>query len=403
MTGNSLRAAIVAPDPGNRGGVLALMRCIYRMLAERGITPQLLYTLCDPPLAGKKNLMGLRGRSIRRLDMDGFAMPAYPLPLWAWMLTPLLFGGKALRQNDLVVSVCGAAHFALLPAARGVPFVLWVATIYEDELRSKAENGDEWAQRILNSPTWPILQRQERFILRRASRILALSYVTAQRIIEEVPEVAAKVEVMLFPIDTGRYQPDPAAQTQSAYGEYLFMASRLNDPRKNVAMLLHAFALVRQHFPALKLVLAGDVPGEAVLSDVAALNLQDAVFFPGLVSADELLRLYQGAQLFTLSSKQEGLGIVMLEALACGTPVVATRCGGPEGVISEQVGRLVPNDDAEAFAESIIDLLSQPERLEAMRAACVTYAKKTFSWAAIEKQFFAALEAVFPERMTYAG
>jgi D-inositol-3-phosphate glycosyltransferase len=94
------------------------------------------------------------------------------------------------------------------------------------------------------------------------------------------------------------------------------------------------------------------------------------------------------------------LGIVVLEAMACGTPVVSTRCGGPEGIVSDgQTGRLVPNRDVEAFAGAVIDLLGQPDRLEAMRRACVAFAEQHFSWAAIERQLRDTVDAVFPEQV----
>jgi glycosyltransferase involved in cell wall biosynthesis len=396
------RAAVVTVDPYNQGGVRSMMSSVYRMLESRGFATELFYTLCDPPLPGRKSLMGLRSHRARRLDMDAYAMPSYPLPFWLWVMTPLIFGWRAIRQYDVHVSVCGSSHIALLPAVRRLPFVVWVATVYEDELRSKVAAGDAWARRVLNGPTWPILRAQERFAWRRASRILALSYYTARRIKELAPEVADRVETMLYPVDTGLFCPNPAARAESPHGEYLLFTARINDPRKNVALLLRAFAIVRRRFPNLKLVLAGDEPGEALLGLAQELGLGKSVVFAGLVEpgSEELLRLYQGAQLFVLPSTQEGLGIVVLEAMACGTPVVSTRCGGPEGIVSDgQTGRLVPNRDVEAFAGAVIDLLGQPDRLEAMRRACVAFAEQRFSWAAIERQLRAAVGAVFPEQV----
>lgn len=394
------RAAIVTVDPHNQGGMRAMMGSVYRMLGGWGFDPTLFYTLCDPPLPGKKSLIGLQSHRVERLGMKAYAMPSYPLPFWLWTMTPLFFGWRAVAQHDAYVSVCGSAHIALLPAIRRLPFVIWVATVYEDELRSKVEAGDAWARRVLNGPTWPILQAQERFVLRRASRILALSYYTARRITEIVPEAADRVETMLYPTDTDHFRPAPAVRAASPYGDYLLLTARINDPRKNVAMLLRAFALARQMLPHLKLVLAGDEPGEALLALVRELKLGDSVVFPGLIApgSQQLLRLYQGAQLFVLSSTQEGLGIVVLEAMACGTPVISTRCGGPEGIVSDgRTGRLVPTGDAEAFARAIVELLGQPGRLAEMRRACVTFAEETFSWRAIERQLYRAVEAVFPD------
>jgi hypothetical protein len=88
------------------------------------------------------------------------------------------------------------------------------------------------------------------------------------------------------------------------------------------------------------------------------------------------------------------LGIVLLEALACGLPVVATRCGGPEGLIDNRIGRLVKQDDTPAFAAAVIELLSDPQRLAVMREACVRLAESAFSWNAVQQQLDHALQTV---------
>ena len=68
----------------------------------------------------------------------------------------------------------------------------------------------------------------------------------------------------------------------------------------------------------------------------------------------QLVKLYQQATAFALSSDEEGLGVVILEAMACGVPVVATRCGGPDGIITDgKDGFLVPLDDATVMANRL--------------------------------------------------
>jgi glycosyltransferase involved in cell wall biosynthesis len=76
----------------------------------------------------------------------------------------------------------------------------------------------------------------------------------------------------------------------------------------------------------------------------------------------ELVELYRDADVFALPSDEEGLGLVVLEAMACGPPVVATRCGGPEGIIEDGIdGYLVPRDDAEIRAQRLRSLLENSE------------------------------------------
>jgi glycosyltransferase involved in cell wall biosynthesis len=88
------------------------------------------------------------------------------------------------------------------------------------------------------------------------------------------------------------------------------------------------------------------------------LNLQDRVSFVGKHLHPELVPYMQRSTLLILPSRAESLGMVLVEALACGTPVVATRCGGPEDIVNEKVGVLVPPEDPEALANGIEHVLN---------------------------------------------
>jgi glycosyltransferase involved in cell wall biosynthesis len=92
-----------------------------------------------------------------------------------------------------------------------------------------------------------------------------------------------------------------------------------------------------------------------------------------------------------LPSRAEAFGAVLVEALACGTPVVATRCGGPEDVVNEQVGHLVPSDDEEALAGAIEDVLAHRDRYDPDQLRA--YALENFSWEMIARRTFDLYEA----------
>jgi len=92
------------------------------------------------------------------------------------------------------------------------------------------------------------------------------------------------------------------------------------------------------------------------------IGLQDRVSHIDRPETVDLIQLYQQAAVFALSSDEEGLGVVILEAMACGVPVVATRCGGPDGIITDgEDGYLVPVDDADAMAARLAALCADSE------------------------------------------
>lgn len=129
--------------------------------------------------------------------------------------------------------------------------------------------------------------------------------------------------------------------------------------------------------PKVTLVIAGEGPQDAALRRLAErLGVADRVRFIGAVPQERLVTVYNAAEIVVLASSREGFPNVLLEALACGTPVVATDVGGaPEIVAAAVAGRLVAECSPEALCHAIRGLLSDPPAREAVRA----YAER-FGW-----------------------
>lgn len=193
-----------------------------------------------------------------------------------------------------------------------------------------------------------------------------------------------------------------------ADGEWrLLQACRLI-PKKGLYTTLAALPAVIARFPKVRFILCGTGPEEKrFASEVRALGLQDHVIMTGWMNQPDLLRAYAGAHVFlhpselTDSGDQEGVPNSMLEAMASGLPVVATRHGGiPEAVTHGVDGLLVAEKDAAALAEALISLLEQPERLtrfsrEASRAVRAAYGAEA-ALAAMEECYAEALAAPAP-------
>lgn len=160
-------------------------------------------------------------------------------------------------------------------------------------------------------------------------------------------------------VDTGAFRPQ-GSRALDATG-YVLCVGRLDDPRKNMTLLLEAYArLVSSLASAPQLVLAGaSGPDASFWERAMALGVRERIRYIARPSRDELIALYQGAACFALPSAEEGFGMVLIEAMACGVPVVATRCGGPEGIVTDgEDGFLVPLDDVEAMAGRLCRLLT---------------------------------------------
>ena len=157
---------------------------------------------------------------------------------------------------------------------------------------------------------------------------------------------------------------------------------------KGVDVLLRAMALLRDRGEPGRLLLVGGSYFrstrlmESELRRLAdELNLGDRVTFAGPKPHHEVARLMAESALLVLASRAEAFGTVLGEALACGTPVVSTRSGGPEDYVTPEVGRLVPVGDVEALADALDTVLRErasfsPERLR-------RFALDRFSWSRV--------------------
>jgi glycosyltransferase involved in cell wall biosynthesis len=396
-------ACIHTLEPLEHGGVIAKVREVESLLQHYQHDLKLLYTATEQVpttnTADKiKYFLRARPQWETSCGFRGFAIPHYPLPLWLTYALPTLFAAPLIQNSEMHLAVSGSSHVALPAALLRKQFIVWIGTLYEEEIQGKAIAGDKWAQDLLKSFAWKMLLREEETIFRRAALILTNGQHTADAVSLKHPAVAHKVRVVIYPVDTELFKP--ALTLTKNDSPYLLFTARINDSRKNVGMLFKAFAQVRTRFPNLKLILTGNQPDESVKLALRQANLEDAVEFVGYQTRENLIKLYQNAEVFVLSSSQEGLGISMLEALACGLPVVSTKCGGPESVItSGDNGILVANDNATALADGT-ELLANPARLAAMRIRCAEFARQTFSKHQVERKLLAALQTVYAEHFT---
>lgn len=140
---------------------------------------------------------------------------------------------------------------------------------------------------------------------------------------------------------------------------------------KGAPTLLRAFALLHRSQPQARLLLAGPGDRAAMQALMQELGLPaEAVSLPGWIAGEAKAQALREAGCFVLPSQAEGLPVSVLEAMAAGLAVVATRVGGlPELIDEGRTGLLVPVDDAPALAEALLSLIEQPARAEALADA----------------------------------
>ena len=150
---------------------------------------------------------------------------------------------------------------------------------------------------------------------------------------------------------------------------------------KNQAMLIKAFYKAFKNKPIISLTIAGDGPEYNNLKQlIEELNLEEQVFLYGRASREEVKNLLHDSNAFVLSSQYETFGVVIIEALACGLPVIATKCGGPESIITNGVG-LLSDINEDSLSENLMWMVEKRSTYDSSYIR--NYAKNNFSEEAV--------------------
>lgn len=177
-------------------------------------------------------------------------------------------------------------------------------------------------------------------------------------------------------VDVVRFAPAPRRRPEPTL---LFM-SAVDDTRKNLPLLLRAFDLVAATRPEVRLMLAGPGdPGPALAASTD--RVRAATDVHGVGEVEDVAALYGAAWVTVLPSMREAFGLVLVESLASGTPIVAiAESGGPVEIVQPGIGVLARDQSPEALANACLEALSLAAAGDATRDACRQEAVAKYSW-----------------------
>ncbi len=236
--------------------------------------------------------------------------------------------------------------------------------------------------------------------VRRADGLIADSQHTANDLAEQWQVPPDRITVVQGAVDHSRFRPitDTARleQVRRRYGledrPYILALSRL-EPRKNFVRLIEAFAQARAEGKLPHRLVIGGKQGwlyAPIYARVQELGLEDHVHFPGFIAEEDLPAVYSGAAFFAYPSLYEGFGLPIIEALACGLPVLAgdnsclPEAGGPGALY-------VRADDTQSIAAGILRLATDTALAAQLASAGRAHALQ-FTWERSARQLLAAYE-----------
>jgi glycosyltransferase involved in cell wall biosynthesis len=231
----------------------------------------------------------------------------------------------------------------------------------------------------------------KRFTIRAADLIIASSETERHMLIRDFGAKPDRVPVILTPIDLDVFRPRDRRTSAEGQGldpdrRRILFVGRLEDPVKRVSALIRSFAALADRHPDAELLIVGTGDDEAELRTLAEELAPQRIRFLGWMSdTEQLAALLSAADCLSLQSVSEGFPTVVGEALACGTPVVATAVGGiPDIIDSGRHGRLVPPGDGAALEQALDAALSG--ELEAARGECRRRAEERLSPGVVASQ-----------------
>ena len=256
--------------------------------------------------------------------------------------------------------------------------------------------------------------RGEAEVMQSADRLIAATPQERAQMVWLYGADAARIDVVPCGVDLSLFRPIPQDEAKRVLGLPLerciiLFVGRI-EPLKGIDTLLRAIALLAPEMPCwrdeLAVVIIGGAPGAGVeqvnaeLSRLerlrAELGLQDLVTFMGAQAQDTLVYYYSAAEMVVMPSHYESFGMVALEAMACGVPVIASKVGGLAFSVQEgKTGYLVPNKDAEAMANRIRLLLKDPDLRRRLGRQAARWARR-YGWPTITDQIIEIYEQVQP-------
>ena len=244
------------------------------------------------------------------------------------------------------------------------------------------------------------LDLSTRFNARAAAHIIADSQATKRDLVERYGVEPSKISVIYPGYDEEAFQPvrerEAIEAVKARYGiagDYILFVGTIQ-PRKNLVRLMEAFSLLKRQAADLQLVIAGKKGWlyEAIFRRVEELGLEGQVVFTGYVAEEGLPALFSGARLFVFPSLYEGFGLPVLEAMACGTPVVCSNASSlPE--VAGDAALLFDPLDVEGMAAAMGRVLGD-ERLRAELIERGLQRARGFSWEKCARETLAVLESV---------
>ncbi|HJQ57764.1 MAG TPA: glycosyltransferase family 4 protein [Vineibacter sp.] len=394
MPSPASKSVLLLTLPPILGGVTAQGRLVVDLLQRHGYEVTVAWRAYyqDQPDLSVPSWKMLSGRKPSQVEVPGwpcrrFAVGSW-LPEFEWAHHRPWAPWRALLESHarhIVVSGNNLTGFG--PTALDLPSLQWIASPYMPDRVDRIATWPPWRRAydaLLNA--W-VGRGQERRSLERADTV-AISQYTLDGLAALTPR-ARLFGVVPIPVDTARFTPlgrDNGARPTLRIG----FNGRIDDPRKNMDLLVRAVALAAKAHPGIELHVRGPLDRAAFIGRYDAADIADRITVGPPVKYDELPAWYRSLDVFAIPSHQEGLSIVGTEAMACGCAVVSTPCGGPQDFVLDGETGLLGGFEPRGFADRLAALAGDHALRRRLADAGVALIRDRYAEATFERLYMEA-------------
>ncbi len=346
-------------------------------------------------VAGNGLATGAEIESLRYVYVEGTVPGTYRGDFWGRSRAAFEETQSSLGAFDAVVSQSAGAWGILRHQTDATPPVLAIMHgtargEMETAFRSQPFHPKSYAKILLGARNY---FRNDRVLLPRCDQVVAVSEAVAQRLRREIPGLRRDVEVILNGVDTEAIRPHAESSLR------VLFAGRVI-PEKGVFVLLEGFARVADRFADAELVFVGGGDLRRLDEAVDRSGLADRVRIVGPVSHERMPSHLASGSVFVLPSlRDEGLPLSILEAMAAGLPVIASRRGGIGEVIRDgEEGALLSDVNAESVANALTEFLESSELRRRLGAAGRSAVEARFGLDSMVDAYEAAIESMVARR-----
>lgn len=387
-----------APGEGKVGGMNVYVRELSKYLGGMGIDVDI-FTRCHSNECLDRNISG---ENVRIIHVDGGANDTELEDLYTHV-DSFADGVRRFQENEGHVYRLIHSHYwlsgmvgAILSQKTDTCHVITFHTLAE--LKKRALSGE--GELSLRSLT-------ERNLMQSADQIIAFSHHEMDAMVEMYGASRDRVKAVHCGVDLSQFKPLDMHESRKRLGlnggNIMLYVGRI-EPLKGVEFLLLVTSMMDMGNSLKVLIVGGDPDQEKELKRLMTLSkkigVSEVVDFVGRVNQDELPSYFSAADVCFVPSYYESFGLVALEAMACGTPVVASRVGGLPGIIKHgRNGYLLPWRCPERYADTLTMVLLNKNLRDSMSKAAVESAG-TMGWGMVSKKFIDIYQTMLKEKIT---